>query len=97
MLLSEELLKEYVELFRGKSEAELDELVKSFLLCMSVLGESGKSRLADRNSQLRPAGSTMSDAGRRCQETSVRLNADHICYSCCFVFGRKNKDLIGCM
>ena len=35
MLLSEELLKEYVELFRGKSEAELDELAKSFLLCMS--------------------------------------------------------------
>lgn len=34
MLLSEELLKEYVELFRGKSETELDELAKSFLLCM---------------------------------------------------------------
>lgn len=32
MLLSEELLKEYLELFRGKTEAQLDELARSFLL-----------------------------------------------------------------
>jgi hypothetical protein len=32
MQLQEELLKEFVELFRGKTEEELDELAKSFLL-----------------------------------------------------------------
>lgn len=33
MLLSEELVKEYAEHFRGKSLEDLDELAKSFKFC----------------------------------------------------------------
>jgi hypothetical protein len=32
-------LKEFVELFRGKTETELDELAQSFLLSKSPTGE----------------------------------------------------------
>lgn len=37
MLLSEELVKEYAEHFRGKSHKELDELAKSFKFCKPSL------------------------------------------------------------
>lgn len=40
MLLSEELVKEYAENFRGKSFEELNELAKSFKFCKPSYGVS---------------------------------------------------------